>query len=108
MPPTPQPEWVQYGSFGLIAFLVLVGLPGGVYALKLIVNQAFEYHKAIIGGIMDRHCQMEKECREDRNRIADLSESRAEKDRASRHELADAIQKLSGNVDMMLSRSRNS
>jgi hypothetical protein len=108
MPPVPQVEWVQYGSFGLIAFLVIVGLPGSVFALWRMINAAFEYHTRIIKQLTDAFTAETRECRVERQTLSDRSEERAERERISRQELAQSIQRLSIAAELAANRGQHS
>lgn len=104
---TPQPEWVQYGSFGLIAFLVVVGLPGGLFWLKVVIERAFDYHRDIVENLTKTYTDESERCRKLQEKQADRADSNAEKDRLSRHELANSIQTLNGNVQLLFDRGKS-
>jgi hypothetical protein len=115
--PTVQPEWVQYGSFGLIAFLVIVGLPGGFFGLWRAVQKAFDYHKQMIDEAHASHertvqcltlafTQETERCREGQEKQAQRAEAKDEKDRQLRHDLTNSIQMLNGQIDMMMAGKR--
>lgn len=108
---TVQPaDWVQYGSFGLIAFLVLVGLPGGFYGLWKSVQKAFDYHKEIVNAANFSHektvqaltltfTNEVEQCRKAQEKQAQRAEVKEEKDRQLRHDLNNTIQKLAGQLE---------
>jgi hypothetical protein len=99
MPPVvQQPEWVQYGSFGLIAFLVIIGLPAAVWvAVGFIKGITASFEKAI-----DRVCctfkEESAECREERKHVQESATEEREKDRVARHELRNAVQALAASL----------
>lgn len=107
---TPQiaEPWVQYGSFGLVAFGVLVMFPGLSWYIWRLVNRLLDEHKGALAlnsaqnleairVVTAAAVQEGKECREER--IA-----HAVDDRQSRHELAGAIQNLSSQVELLKDR----
>lgn len=108
MTPNPvQPEWIQYGSFGLIAFLVIVGLPGGLWWLRNAILTAFEYHKSIVADLTKTFKEESEFCREEREKQACRADLNSEKDRSSRHELANSLQILNGNVQLLINRGNH-
>lgn len=100
--------WVQYGSFGLIAFGVIVILPGGMYYLRILISEMLDKHAAVVAANNEANLKVvnsltntfateSRECREERVASATA-------DRVSRHELANAITCLSGQVELLMDR----
>jgi hypothetical protein len=98
MPPAvQQPDWVQYGSFGLVAFAVIVLIPTGFYVLWLVFNRMLASHETVVAKLSKTFEDQEEACRDERIEAA-------EKDRCARHEQANAIQKLNGLLEILLQR----
>lgn len=103
--------FLQYGAFGLIAFLVFWFI--AIFAPKFTATikewqerQAVE-HRAGVEKLATEHgaaitrliMAFEKEaeqCREERLAVAEVAAEEREKDRLARHELANAVQKALG------------
>jgi hypothetical protein len=101
MPPAvQQPEWVQYGSFGLVAFAVIVLIPTGFYVLKILFDRMMAAFERVVVKLCATFEEESKACREERMETAD-------KDRTVRHDMANAIQKLNAQLEVSYNRGNH-
>lgn len=115
----PDNQWIQYGSFGLIAALVIwslwKGIPGVLQTHKDTVTQlatAFETRsasieatfKSVTGAMLASAQQEAKACREEREKREAQVAAEREADRLARHNQANATQKLMLRFEDMIER----
>ena len=89
-------QFLQYGSFGVIVLLIIwfiwKGWPMLIDKFETVMNKQAASNTAAITYIIDAFKQESAECREERMDIARSAADEREKDRNSRHELANKFQ----------------
>lgn len=92
----PDDKWIQYGSFGILAFIMLYGMVYGLPNLlrthKETVEELVTAHKEAVDKVVASAEVEAKACRADRLAAEKAAAEEREKDREARHELANQFQ----------------
>jgi hypothetical protein len=109
----PDNLWIQYGSFGLLALLVVWALLKGIPALmdkheKVVTFIAAEHkeamrsvtatHKEAMSAAMAEFADESRLCREERIEMAKVISADRAADREARHELAEKLNQIALNM----------
>ncbi len=113
-PEVPIDQFMQYGAFGIVVFLVFwyvwIGHPKMMdkfeNSLKLVtesskvaITNLADKNKEVMDNALQTFKEAEDECREERREVAASAASERDKDRELRHNLANQLQKLADHAE---------
>lgn len=98
MPPIAQPEWIQYGSFGLLAIGIVGGIPAAAWIVVGMFQRMQSAHEVAIDKICCTFKEETKQCRDERLEVQKCAEAERDKDRVVRHELRNTLQQLTSRL----------
>lgn len=88
--------FLQYGSFGLVAFLVFWAItrffPHALQMHREVIENIAEQNKAAITALVESFEKETSQCRQERLEAVKLWGEEREKDRASRHDAMNVLQ----------------